>query len=59
MRRENDAGMRCYRGGRHGEAFGRFTEAVRLCPGSAVFHANRASAALKLGRYDTAMDAAK
>ena len=55
MRSENGAGMRCYRAGQHSAAFRHFTEAARLCPGSAVHHANRASAALKLGSHDTAL----
>lgn len=46
----NDAGMAAFGSGRHGEAFDCFTEAIRLCPTSAVYHCNRAAAALRLGR---------
>lgn len=57
--RENDAGMSAYNLGRHGEAFQHFSEAIRLSPGNFIYHANRASAALHLGRADVAMQDAK
>ena len=44
---------------RFDQAFASFTEAIRLCPSSAAFHANRAAAALKLGRYAVALQDAE
>lgn len=49
-RSSNDRGMQLFKGGRHSEAFDAFTEAIRLCPTSPVYHCNRAAAALKLGQ---------
>lgn len=46
----NDRGMALFAAGQHSAAFDCFTEAIRLCPTSAVYHCNRAAAALKLGR---------
>ena len=42
--------MELFKAGRHGPAFDAFTEAIRLCPTSPVYHCNRAAAALRLGR---------
>ena len=42
--------MELFGAGQHSAAFDCFTEAIRLSPTSAVYHANRAVAALKLGR---------
>jgi tetratricopeptide (TPR) repeat protein len=49
-RSANDHGMQLFRGGKHSAAFDAFTEAIRLCPTSPVYHCNRAAAALKLGQ---------
>ena len=46
--------MALFRAGQHSAAFDCFTEAIRLHPTSAVYHCNRAAAALKLGRPDNA-----
>ncbi|KAL4452009.1 hypothetical protein ABPG75_007671 [Micractinium tetrahymenae] len=54
----NDRGMELFTAGQPGAAFDCFTEAVRLRPTSAVYHANRAAAALKLGRADLTAEAA-
>ncbi len=54
----NDRGMELFAAGHASAAFDCFTEAVRLRPTSAVYHANRAAAALKLGRADLAVEAA-
>lgn len=51
--------MSAYNRGRHGEAFQHFSEAIRLSPGNCIYHANRASAALHLGRADVALQDAK
>jgi hypothetical protein len=51
--------MAHFAAGRHGEAFERFTEAIRLHPRSAVYHCNRAAAALKLGRAGIAAEDAE
>ena len=37
-------------------AFDHYTEAIRLSPGKAPFHNNRAAVALKLGRNKIAAD---
>ena len=37
----NDAGVSAFKDGRFGEAFNGYTEAIRLCPERAVYHANR------------------
>ena len=50
----NDAGAESFKAKRFGEAFDRFTEAIRSWPSRPVYHANRASAALKLGRCEVA-----
>ena len=42
-----------------GHAFASFTEAIRLCPSSAAYHANRASVALRLGRFTVALQDAR
>eukprot|EP00887_Chlorella_sp_A99_P007751 scaffold20.g7751.t1 len=52
----NDQGVRAMRAGEHSAAFDCFTEAIRLCPTSPVYHANRAAAALKLHRPDIAVE---
>ena len=46
----NDRGVALQRQKKHDDAFDEFTEAVRLAPSRAVYHANRAAVALKLGR---------
>lgn len=48
----NDAGAELFKSGRHADAFERFTSAIRLWPSRAVYHANRASAALKVGDFE-------
>lgn len=40
-------------------AFASFTEAIRLCPTSAAYHANRAFVALRLGRFTVALEDAR
>jgi DnaJ homolog subfamily C member 7 len=55
----NDQGMVAYKGRSYGDAFECFTEAIRLHPSSTVYHSNRSLVALKLGRYDIALDDAK
>ena len=57
--RANDAGMSAYDASKFGEAFQNFSEAIRLCPGNCIYHANRASAALHLGLADVALQDAK
>ncbi len=59
LHRENDAGMASYGAGAHGKAFHHFSEAIRLWPSNCIYHANRASSALKLGRADMALQDAK
>lgn len=44
---------------KHGKAFEHFSEAIRLCPSKCIYHANRASSALRLGRADVALEDAK
>ena len=51
----NDAGAACFKSKAYGEAFDRFTEAIRLYPSRAVYHCNRAGAALKIARHDVAL----
>lgn len=51
--------MAFFRAANYGEAFQAFTEAIRLCPTSAVYHSNRAAAALKLNKPDIAADDAE
>lgn len=51
--------MLAYQRASFGEAFAAYTEAIRLCPSSATYHANRAAAALKLGRYVVARQDAR
>ena len=46
----NDRGVALQKQKKHDDAFDEFTEAVRLAPSRAVYHANRAAVALKLGR---------
>ena len=55
----NEDGMVFFNDTRFDQAFASFTEAIRLCPSSATFHANRAAAALKLGRYAVALQDAE
>ena len=52
----NDHGLQLLGAGLPGDAFHAFTEAVRLRPTSAVYHCNRAAAALRLGRADVAAE---
>ena len=52
----NDRGAQLCKEKKHAEAFDEFTEAVRLAPSRAVYHANRSSCALKLGRHVCARD---
>lgn len=55
----NDQGMEAYKRRSYGDAFECFTEAIRLHPSSPVYHSNRSLVALKLTRYDIALDDAK
>ena len=52
----NDHGLLLFKQNKYGDAFQLFTEAIRLCPTSAVYHSNRAAAALKLGRPEVAAE---
>ena len=55
----NDAGVAAFRAKRFAEAFDAHTEAIRLEPRRAAYHANRAAAALKLARHRCALEDAK
>ena len=57
--RENDAGLQAHSAADHGTAFRHFTEAIRLAPTKAAYHANRAAVALKLGQLSTALSDAR
>ena len=48
----NDKGTEHFRGREYGEAFDAFTRAINFWPSRAVYHSNRSSAALKLGKFD-------
>mmetsp|Transcript_7790 Transcript_7790/g.14742 ORF Transcript_7790/g.14742 Transcript_7790/m.14742 type:complete len:553 (+) Transcript_7790:139-1797(+) len=50
----NDKGTDCYKLSEYKDAFDHYTEAIRLSPSKAVYHSNRAAAALKLGRHKVA-----
>ena len=50
----NDKGLSFFKEKEYGEAFQAFTEAIRLCPTSSVYHSNRSAAALKIGQAETA-----
>ena len=52
----NDLGVASFRARDWSAAFDHHTEAIRLEPRRAVYHANRAAAALKLGRHRCALD---
>ena len=56
MGRANDQGMRLYQAGNTSAAFEQYTDAIRLCPRKAIYHANRAAAALRLKRADIALE---
>lgn len=43
----------------YGAAFDLWTTAIKLCPRRAVYHCNRAAAALKLGQYAIAAEDAR
>jgi DnaJ homolog subfamily C member 7 len=46
----NDKGLSFFKDKKYGEAFQAFTEAIRLCPTSSVYHSNRSAAALKINQ---------
>jgi DnaJ family protein C protein 7 len=50
----NDQGLVLFKAKEYGEAFHAFTEAIRLCPTSTVYHSNRSAAALKINKADIA-----
>ncbi|QDZ23684.1 DnaJ domain-containing protein [Chloropicon primus] len=50
----NDEGAALFKGKEYGEAFESFTRAIARWPSRAVYHANRASAALKVGDFEVA-----
>lgn len=50
----NDRGTEYYKKKEYSQAFDCFTEAIRLCPTSAVYHCNRAAVALHVGQYNIA-----
>ena len=52
----NDKGMDAFKEKRYEEAFEFYTEAIRLEPRRAGYHANRAACALKLERFRVAAD---
>jgi tetratricopeptide (TPR) repeat protein len=47
----NDRGTEFYKKKEYSQAFDCFTEAIRLCPTSPVYHCNRAAVALHLGQF--------
>ena len=55
----NDRGMEAMCGQAYEEAFDAFTEAIRLEPRKAVYHANRAAAGIKLERFRAAAEDAE
>lgn len=55
----NDKGMVAYKAGEFSKAFDLFTESIRLCPTSPVYHCNRSAAALKLERPEIAAEDAE
>lgn len=55
----NDEGMRAMSTKAYVRAFDAFTEAIRLEPRRAVYHANRAAAGIALGRFEVAADDAQ
>jgi DnaJ family protein C protein 7 len=55
----NGAGLVAHAAGAHADAFEAFTEAIRLAPREAQYHANRAAAALRLGRAGVAAEDAE
>ena len=57
--RANDSGLAALKAGDLAGAFAAFTEAIRLCPTSPVYHCNRASVALQLEQYDIAASDAR
>ena len=57
--RENDAGLQAHGDADFDTAFRHFTEAIRLAPTRAAYHANRAAAALRLGQHATALQDAR
>ena len=59
VHRANDEGLFFYKRGEHGKAFHSFTEAIRLHPSTATYHANRSAAALKLQLFGTALQDAR
>ena len=50
----NDKGLSLFKEKKYGDAFHAFTEAIRLCPTSSVFHSNRSAAALRIKKADIA-----
>ncbi|DBA95476.1 TPA: hypothetical protein ACH3X3_013341 [Trebouxia sp. C0006] len=52
--RANDTGTELFRNKDYCAAFMHYTEAIRLCPRRAIYHCNRAAAALKLYRFSIA-----
>ncbi|KAK9837107.1 hypothetical protein WJX81_003094 [Elliptochloris bilobata] len=55
----NEDGMGFLKQAQFSLAFASYSEAIRLCPSSAAYHANRAAAALRLGRYAVALQDAR
>ncbi|KAG7673318.1 hypothetical protein Ndes2526B_g03243 [Nannochloris sp. 'desiccata'] len=50
----NDKGLSLFKEKEYGDAFHAFTEAIRLCPTSSVYHSNRSAVALKINKADIA-----
>jgi len=55
----NDEGLSFFKEKKYGDAFQAFTEAIRLCPTSSVYHSNRSAAALKINKADIAVQDAE
>lgn len=57
--RANDMAVQVFNARDYATAFELYTEAIRLCPRKAIYHCNRAAAALKLGEVATAAEDAR
>ena len=55
----NEEGIRFLKQALFSHAFASFSDAISLCPTSAAYHANRASIALRLGRFTIALQDAR
>ncbi|KAK9865156.1 hypothetical protein WJX84_009725 [Apatococcus fuscideae] len=57
--RSNDAGLQSLAAGKLSEAFDHLSNAIRLCPSTAVYHGNRAAVALRLKQPSIALQDAR